>query len=66
MHGTYDGQWTTIGIGVFGYQKKKIRIGGTSKFLTTNCSMPALTVQDNILKATKELVYALSKKNKKR
>ena len=46
-------------------ETKKIRIGGTAKFLPTHCTMPTLTVQDEILKATKELIYALGRRKAK-
>ena len=46
-------------------ETKKIRIGGTAKFLPTHCTMPTLTVQDEILKATKELIYALRQRKAK-
>ena len=46
-------------------ETKKIRIGGTAKFLPTHCTMPTLTVQDEILKVTKELIYALGKRKSK-
>ena len=45
-------------------ETKGFRIGGTEHFLPTHCKVLQLTAQDEILLATKKLIYALSQKNK--